>query len=747
MNRFVFTGISHRHPSSTHDGFFIRWPACLSLIVTFLFTLPAWGEDRVDGLFITVQDPITSDVVKRIDTRIKRFLDQASGENVKIVFDFNPDRQPSSTPDYGPCRSLAQLILGLQDVTTIAYVHNEVTGHSVLPVLACHDLVMSKGGKPIKERLLSAEGKLGDILRGQDRPLQEDQQIYYMYVARRRGHAPAVVLKMADAGVELIKGTRAGGVTYIDGRQLDQERKKGFVPVGENPVMPAGRRAVYSAQQAFDFGLCQVFAETRQQLAEVYQLPAHAQREDPLEGRSPVACLVEVRGQVDGRLKETLTRRMRRAIGTQGVNLFVLQLECGGGDTQVARELADFFRNLKDNHGEYRVMTLAYVTERARDTATFLALGCSEIVMHENAHLGGFEDIVRERPDYREAILASLKGLAIDQQYPPLLAEGMLDPDIAIHRVRSRTGPLQRRLITGRELLLDQNNERIWIDEGQIKARGTWFRIDAQLARELGLIRCIVRGQARQALKQVYAEYGLTNVKEARLDWLDELAAFLRLGWVGVLLVMIGITGLILELKLPGFGVPGVTAAIAFVLYFWAHSQLAGQWTMLAILLFLLGLILVAVEIFLIPGFGFTGISGIFLVIISLALVTLVKKPETTSEWIGFSSTLGQFALAILLAIAIAFPIASYLANWLVLKPPDAAAEGEAEVPTSATAYEIDPSLLGAIGEAATTLRPAGKARFGDDFIDVIAEGSYVQPGARVQIIEIEGNRIVVKQV
>ena len=54
--------------------------------------------------------------------------------------------------------------------------------------------------------------------------------------------------------------------------------------------------------------------------------------------------------------------------------------------------------------------------------------------------------------------------------------------------------------------------------------------------------------------------------------------------------------------------------------------------------------------------------------------------------------------------------------------------------------------MLGAIGVAATPLRPAGKAQIGDDFLDVVAEGDYVQPGSRIQVIEIEGNRIVVKE-
>jgi membrane-bound serine protease (ClpP class) len=98
-----------------------------------------------------------------------------------------------------------------------------------------------------------------------------------------------------------------------------------------------------------------------------------------------------------------------------------------------------------------------------------------------------------------------------------------------------------------------------------------------------------------------------------------------------------------------------------------------------------------------------------------------------------------------------AFVLARYLphipfANRLMLKPHDEAGEGAEEAP--ATAVQADLSgLLGAIGVAATPLRPAGKTQFGDDFVDVVAEGSYVPPGSRVQVIEIEGYRIVVKEV
>jgi membrane-bound ClpP family serine protease len=218
---------------------------------------------------------------------------------------------------------------------------------------------------------------------------------------------------------------------------------------------------------------------------------------------------------------------------------------------------------------------------------------------------------------------------------------------------------------------------------------------------------------------------------------------------VSVFLVMIGIAGLILELKIPGIGLPGVVAALCFVLYFWAHhDQLRGHLTMLAVLLFLLGLILIALEVFVIPGLGVVGVSGVVLVVVSLALVTLVKKPETTQEWVDFGTTLTSLGLGLVAAVVGAFMLAFYLphipyASRLVLAP----AGEEAEMIEAEGAGDPRAALLGLIGEAETTLRPAGKARFGEQYLDVVAEGSYVLPGARVQIIEIEGNRVVVKEV
>ena len=140
----------------------------------------------------------------------------------------------------------------------------------------------------------------------------------------------------------------------------------------------------------------------------------------------------------------------------------------------------------------------------------------------------------------------------------------------------------------------------------------------------------------------------------------------------------------------------------------------------------------------------------VLLVVFSLALVALEKRPQTTEDWFGLLGIMAQFGLALLGAILVAVLLVSYLPhipylNRLILKPKaDEMLVGDE---LSDAVRPETAALLGALGVAATPLRPAGKVKFGDDYIDVVAEGAYVEPGARVQVIEIEGNRIVVKEV
>lgn len=228
--------------------------------------------------------------------------------------------------------------------------------------------------------------------------------------------------------------------------------------------------------------------------------------------------------------------------------------------------------------------------------------------------------------------------------------------------------------------------------------------------------------------------------------WLDRVAEFFRVPIVNVALVAVGLIGLFFEFKFPGTTFPGSVAAICFVLFFWAYS-FVGQFTLLAILLFLLGLVLLGIEVFFVPGLGFAGVAGAGLMFLGLLLVTLQHWPSDQNDWTDVGATFGSIAIALALAVGGALVLtwslpSLPLLNRMVLKPP-----ADAEPAPLSLSHSGPIELLGAMGFAVTPLRPAGKAQFGEQFLDVIAEGDYVAPGGRVQVVEIEGPRIVVKEI
>ena len=236
--------------------------------------------------------------------------------------------------------------------------------------------------------------------------------------------------------------------------------------------------------------------------------------------------------------------------------------------------------------------------------------------------------------------------------------------------------------------------------------------------------------------------------RPAPTQWLDRIAKFFRAPIVNVALVALGLIGLIFEIKYPGTTLPGSLAALCFVLFFWAHS-FVGQFTLLAILLFVLGLVFLGIEVFIVPGLGFSGVAGAVLMFVGLLLVTLAHWPEGQEDWTELGATFGRLtvgmALAIVGALALTWSLPNLpILNWMVLKPPHAE---DAALMQAALSNSGQIELLGAMGVAVTPLRPAGKAQFGAQFLDVMAEGDYVAPGNRVQVVEIEGQRIVVKEV
>jgi membrane-bound ClpP family serine protease len=326
-----------------------------------------------------------------------------------------------------------------------------------------------------------------------------------------------------------------------------------------------------------------------------------------------------------------------------------------------------------------------------------------------------------------------------------LLVDGMFDSTLVLVRARNQQDG-ERRLMTEDEL--KTLRDKGWVIDSMVKNKGEVLRLTASKAADLRIAKTI----DSKDVGEVFAQFGVEakDVRSSESSWLDNFAAFLKRPEVSILLVIIGIAGMVLEMKAPGLIIPGVVAAVCFILFFWAQTQFGGQLIYLAIMLFLLGLALIGIEIFLIPGFGVTGVCGILLVLAGLVLAGLDRAPETSGDWADLVRSILTYALTMAGAVVLAFVLSRYLpkipyANRLMLVPPEDRPEVE-DLP-ALPGVEVAVSLLGQVGTATSMLRPAGTAKFGDRYADVVTEGDFFPPGTAIQVVEVEGTRIVVKRV
>jgi membrane-bound serine protease (ClpP class) len=718
-------------------------------------TAPAQNAP-VEGQFISVPSPIRDDVVQQIRLKVRDILERQKRPLEVVVFDFNPDGQPAASGNFGSCSDLADYIRNLQlgvahpergRIKAVAYVHGAVSRHSVLPVLACGQIVMSEE----KDEDGAPKARMGNVTAGLTDPLTKTARDTYRHLAEHYP-SPDLVLRMLDADLPLRRVRTAQAVYYLSPARIETWRKENNKVFTVEPEVPSGLaigNSSFDAGRAREFGLATAFYDSKAALATALRLSSQSLSEDWLVGKQPVVWRIDVTGTLNKASVDSLRRRISSAVG-RGANFLILNLDGEGGDTTYVPALADELRQLRVKNGSYLVKKIAYVPKgRALGAAVYLAVACDEIVMGSGSALADFNYLAGEKADALEVRRKTLLPLLKEKNYPVPLFDAALTRNLTLVRVRNPGGDV--RLVTEAQFKENQeSNGPRWDALGRIAAAAdeSFVRISADLAREWR----IVRATGIDTPESLYAYYGLDpereSVRVSRDDLLDRIAEFFREPLVNFVLIMLGIAGLILELKLPGTTFPGAIAAICFVLFFWAYS-FVGEFTLLAVLLFLLGLVLIGVEIFLVPGLGFSGVAGVVLIVTSLTLVTLEHWPETSADWANLGSTVSLLAMSLVAAIVCAFLFAWFLPNIpyfnrLVLTPPGEEADGH---PDLSAVGHISPSLLGAIGVAVTTLRPSGKAQFGEEFLDVIAEGDYVTPSSRVQVIEIEGNRIVVKEV
>ncbi len=456
--------------------------------------------------------------------------------------------------------------------------------------------------------------------------------------------------------------------------------------------------------------------------------------------------LIRVEGEIGPWLEQYVYRKIARAKAA-GADLLIFEIDSPGGGVNETLNMCDAITEL---HG---IHTVAFIPREALSGGAILALACNEIIVGETARVGdaGLIEHIRNigfihaEEKYRTHLIARVRALAVAQEHPAALAEAMVDKNIKVVRIRQPDGTEQLytdREVAGNPAMADWEKLETLHESGD----GRFLELMGRRAKDLGLASSVVND--RESLFKHFNLEGKPLVLHS--NGIDFTAALLNTWLVTALLLVIGLVALAYEMSAPGVGIGGLTAGFCFVLFFWARF-LGGTSGWLEVLLFASGVVFLAVELFVIPGFGVAGISGLLLIFVSIVLASqefvfprTMHELATTAKSSLVAVISGGIGVAIC-SLAVRHMNSIPMLNRLILKPPVASDEplfvGKEGKEISSTALAV-----GDWGVTTTFLRPGGKVQFGDQLLDAVSEGAFLQAGEEVRIVELQGSRIVVER-
>ena len=410
-----------------------------------------------------------------------------------------------------------------------------------------------------------------------------------------------------------------------------------------------------------------------------------------------------------------LSKNLRSAAGLGAAVVFVMNTP--GGRVQEAREIVSLI-------GQIDVPVYTFVEKDAYSAGAIIALATPHIYMAPGSVIGaatpmlmtpfgGIQEMPAEVQEKMISAVAALVRAAAEQGgHDPQIGEAMVRREMEYKigtNVISREGEL---------LTLTAREAEGVLSEGTVKDV-------ASMLEQAGLPDAEIK-----TLTVTPAE------KVARV-----IAA------LAPILLMIGLGGIYLEIKTPGFGLPGITGAAALVLFFFGH-HIAGLAGMEDVVIFIVGFTLLFVEVFVTPGFGVLGISGITLILFSLLSAMTWKIPGHVLPAPDISTlqhAITSLAVGMAGTVVIGFFAGKYLPKSRLFRP--IVLSQRTDKADGFTASVEHSELLGKEGVAEMNLHPAGRALFNGDRANVITHGEFIDQGARIRVTEVHGSRIVVEKI
>ncbi|MFW6334198.1 MAG: NfeD family protein, partial [Desulfosalsimonas sp.] len=457
------------------------------------------------------------------------------------------------------------------------------------------------------------------------------------------------------------------------------------------------------------------------------------------EQGGPRAYVVRVTGMVDPGMAVFIERAADR-VSEDPDSIMILEIDTPGGRVDSAFNIVDTMLEIPADR------TIAYVSPMAVSAGAMIALSCGSLAMAPGSTIGDVAPIMQSAEGitelgekFQSPIRAKFRALAERNGYPVAMVEAMVTKEKEVFEVKTADGRTLYLDPAGYEQMIDEEEDVI-VSKKKVVEKGELLTMHDSEAMSYGFSMMTAESVDFLLNRLERGDYELTRIGQS---WSEAMVRFIDK--IAPLLVIIGLIGLYIEVKAPGFGVPGAVGILALSLVFFSQ-YLAGLAHYTEFFILIAGIILIGIEVFVLPGFGIAGFAGMVLIVIGMVLAMQdFVLPDPSAPWekeIFIKNgvrVLGSYVAAMIGGLM--------FIRYVMPKIPSSR-EGpylsSSLKDVRAVTAESGKVKAGDTGVALTYLRPSGKAEIHGEMFDVITENQFLEKDTTIKVIDVRGNRIVV---
>lgn len=430
--------------------------------------------------------------------------------------------------------------------------------------------------------------------------------------------------------------------------------------------------------------------------------------------KSETVYRVPIQSTIDLGLPNYIERSIEEAVN-DNADAIIFDLNTFGGRVDGATQIKDEILNSP-------ILTVAFINKRAISAGALISLSCDKIYMTSGGIIGAATAVDMSGNKGSEKVISYMReemaSTAESNGKNSDIARGMVDEDLYFDY-----------------LFID--GDSIYVDDIEGRKAGKLISLTTNQA-----IKYSIADGSVETFKDLLKEINLENAKivDFSINWTESLRRFLTDPTVSSLLMTLGFLGLLFEIQSPGWGIPGSIGILSLLLFFGSTID-TGLATGPELIVVGIGILLLLLEFFIIPGFGLLGISGLIVILGGLFMLLIPENPLTndynSASWAFAISTIGG-----IISIFLIFRLLSKTKFWEKLTLPTSQKSSEGYN----TSIGLE-GFVGKLGISTSDLRPSGWGEFDSKKLFVVTEGEFVDRKEKIEILSVDGNRILVRKI